>query len=141
MRYNTETGKKIAMKFNIILIFSIVFVLGCGYDKRSKKYHRFTNPICNGSLYIEGYTVFGSGALGGNMMSDYLTDSANFRIYVGTYDDSPEKYFYTCKGDSIYIEKKRFEEDPKSPDASKGTITTVEKKVYSLLTLKTKKGI
>ena len=78
------------MKFNIILFFSTFLLFGCGYNKRSKKYHTFTNPICDGSLYIEGYTVFGSGALGGNMMSDYLTDSINFRIYVGTYDDAPE---------------------------------------------------
>jgi len=115
-------------------------MFGCGYDKRSKKHPPQIKVVCKGILYIETYTVFAEGgAIGGVVKSDYLTDSADFRIYIGTYDDEHEKYFYELKGDSIHVEKIRFEEDLKSFDASKIKTTITENKTYSLKDLEKQK--
>ena len=115
----------------------MLLMVGCGYDKRAKKGHPRTRQICNCSLYIESYTVFAEGgAVGGVMRSDYLTDSINFRRYIGTFDEAHEKYFYVCKGDSVYAQKTVFEEDAKNPDASKITVTECPAQIYSLRKLK-----
>lgn len=54
---------------------------------------------------VETYTIFGGGAYGSDKVSDYLTDSTNFRVYIGTYDNGDEGYSYECKGDSIKVYK------------------------------------
>jgi len=81
----------------------MILLLGC-VDKKSKKEYRDTIAVCD-NLYVEVYRVFGSGAYGGDLLSDYLTDSTNFRIYIGTYDDYKENYSYKCKGKGIVVEK------------------------------------
>jgi hypothetical protein len=80
-----------------------MLLFGC-INKRSKKEHKTTVQVCD-DLYVEVYTVFGSGAYGGDLLSDYLTDSTNFRIYIGTYDDYKARYSYKCEGKSILVEK------------------------------------
>ena len=41
------------------------------------------------------------------ILSLYLTDSVNFRIYIGTYDEENEMITTECNGgDSIYVEKR-----------------------------------
>ena len=46
--------------------------------------------------------MFGSCAFGGDLDSDWLTDSLNFRIYIGTYDDARGGISYRCNNDSVY---------------------------------------
>jgi hypothetical protein len=74
-------------------------------NDRNKDNHTSTVRICNGTLFIETFTIFGSGSYGGDRVSDYLTDSLDFRIYIGAYDNSDEAYSYECKGDSVKIYK------------------------------------
>ncbi len=48
--------------------------------------------------------IFSWGAYSADIYSDYLTDSINFRIYVGKHDQDIN-YFYHCSNDSISIIK------------------------------------
>lgn len=84
-------------------IFVIVLLFGC-VDKRSKKEFNTSFKTCD-SLYIELYRVYGSGALGGDLLSAYLTDSTSFRKYLGTFDDADGGYYCECKGDLIVVGK------------------------------------
>ncbi len=65
----------------------------------TKKY-KFTAKVCDKNLFVEVFNVntFGVDA-------DYLTDSVNFRKYIGDFDYEHENYSYACKGDSIFIIK------------------------------------
>lgn len=73
-------------------------------NKKSKKDYRSTTKVCN-NLYVETFSVFGNGALGGDLLSEYLTDSINFRIYIGAFDDYSENYSYTLDNGLVIVEK------------------------------------
>jgi hypothetical protein len=90
------------MKFLTILIFILLFS-GCS-NKWDKSDHRFTINIGK-NLWVEIYRVFGSGALGGDLMSEYLTDSTSFRKYIGTYDNARETYRYELSDENISVKK------------------------------------
>ena len=82
---------KISSKFIFVVLFSF-FLTSC-----YKKY-RHTNTVCNGKLFIEQFnhkTI--------DVAYDYLTDSSNFRIYVGKFDNEHGYYRYNCQNDSIEI--------------------------------------
>ena len=51
---------------------------------------------CNCNLYVEHYNVFDQGAFGTGLNSAYLTDSLNFRIFLGVYDDGDEHIEVRC---------------------------------------------
>ncbi len=59
--------------------------------------------MCDQHLYVESFIITKGGAYGGDRKSQYLTDSVNFRIFIGVYDNSDGGYSYRCKGDSIYV--------------------------------------
>lgn len=111
-------------------LFFLFFLFSCRND-RNKDTHSSTVMVCNKSLFVETYTIFGNGAYGGDRVSDYLTDSTNFRIYIGTYDNGDEGYSYECKGDSINVYKITGRRENKNKIIS----TTV----YSLSELRKKK--
>lgn len=73
-------------------------------DERSKKQHYKTIKICD-KIYIETFVVFSSGAYGGDIHSDYITDSLHFRLFIGTEDTENEILFTQCKGDSLVVKK------------------------------------
>jgi hypothetical protein len=81
-------------KFLFILIF-VVFGNGC--FQRSK---RETIEL-NCHLYIERFNInpFGVDEI-------YLTDSLNFRVYVGKYDVEHQTFTFVCKENNIMIYKK-----------------------------------
>ena len=86
------------------ILFCILFVLqSCFFDDRSKESHYSTTTVCD-KLYVETFTIFG-GAGGGDRVSAYLTDSTNFRIYVGAYVQGYGFYSYKCHGDTVRIFK------------------------------------
>ena len=115
---------------NVLVV--LVFIFGCGYDKRSKKYHIRTTSFCDGKVYVEDYNVFSAGgAVGGNITSSYLADSTNFRMYVGSYDEVDGGYSYKCQGDSVII----YEIIGQSINKNK----IVSTRSYSLSALKTNK--
>ena len=90
------------MKFIISLLGLATFVFSCRGD-RSKDLYNFTTSVCDKNLFVEVFTISGGGAYGGDRVSDYLTDSTNFRIYIGTYDNAHRFFAYICKGDSLYV--------------------------------------
>ncbi len=67
---------------NILLLFVILFISGC-CGKYSKNNYFATRFISSG-LYVEIFQVYSGGVYAGNSYSYYLTDSINFRIYIGT---------------------------------------------------------
>lgn len=92
-------------------IFLLFFSLACRSDRNKDKLE-IVIPICSERLFVEKFNVRGGGALGGDMISAYLTDSANFRIYLRTYDNAHETIAFECVGkDGINIYRQK--EDPK----------------------------
>lgn len=116
-----ETGKGI----KIIVLIAILFFFSCVNDK-SKKEHFSTKVIC-GDLYREKYRIFSGGAYSAELYADYITDSVNFRKFVGTHDPS-EGFGYKCTNDTIVIEKAHF--------SSNKVRTLIEKNSFSINELK-----
>lgn len=83
-------------------ILGILFI-SCN-DNYSRKDHKYTTKLKQG-LFVETFTVFGSGAFGTDKVSDYLTDSILFRKYIGSFDEGVENYYYKVSNDTIYVEK------------------------------------
>jgi len=109
---------------NYLIILAILVVVGC-INKGSKGHYRYTvNREQN--LFIEVY----SAGLTGNLTSEYLTDSTNFRVYIGTFDDEGGYYSYKINGDTIYIEKRQHSFD------GTGEIKITDHKTLSLKRLK-----
>ena len=91
-----------------------------------------TTPVCDKKLFVETYMIFGGGAGGGDRVSEYLTDSVNFSIYIGTYVQGDYFYSYECNGDSIKVYKVR--------EAGRNTNNIIEStKLYLTSTLKREK--
>lgn len=96
-------------QLRIFLFLLILIHFSCRND-RSKKRHRATVAVCNNSLFIESYTIWRGGAFGGDIESDYLTDSTDFRIFIGTYNDANENIAYICNGDTIFVYNQKMDE-------------------------------
>ena len=126
------------LKIILLCIGICLLISNCDYDTRSKKYFVHSTPICNDSFYVERFNVFSSGgAYGGTISSNYLTDSLNFRIFIGTFDEDDEKFMYSYHGDSIIIEKWNFER--LSLYNASFSKKLVSRKAYSLSQLKQSK--
>jgi len=114
--------------------FFLFFLFSCKND-RSKDEHTSTTTVCdNNKIFVETYRIFGSGAYGGDRVSNYLTDSVNFRFYIGAFDNAHENYTYVCKGDSIYIEKVSMEEEG-IPYNTRVITKVIDRKTIDLKTL------
>lgn len=82
------------MKINYLLaFFACLTFLGC------MRYQR-TFKICGNKLFVESFETNPMG-----IEADYLTDSVNFRMYVGKIDAEHEDYVYICNQDSLIIYK------------------------------------
>jgi hypothetical protein len=124
-------------KMSWFVVFFPLLQFGCRSDK-SKANHSSTIEVCDKTLFVEKYTIAGGGAHGGDRISDYLTDSINFRMYIGTFDNAHENFTYECKGDSVYIEKVRMEEEG-IPYNTKTIVKVIEKKIVDLKMLRKQK--
>ncbi|HTI93558.1 MAG TPA: hypothetical protein VL727_23330 [Puia sp.] len=80
-----------------------VLFSGCTSNDRDKSGYHQSYRVCDGALFAESYTIVGGGAYGGDRVSAYLTDSVNFRIYLGTYITGNEAIAVTCEGDSVSV--------------------------------------
>ena len=110
------------MKNHILYITLLSsFFVGC------VKKIKYTVKICDDKLYVERFNINPAG-----IDEDYLTDSLNFRIYVGKWDNEHENFNYTCSGDSVLIKKLGIID-------TTGEFQVLEKRVFSLKELKTKK--
>jgi hypothetical protein len=58
--------------------------------------------VCD-SLYTEIFSTFGQGAFGGDRDGKWLTDSTNFRIFLGAFDEANGKIVIECKADSVLV--------------------------------------
>ena len=87
--------KKTKTKIVLVSLASIL-ISSCF---RTHKYE-LTWKVCDSNLFVEVYEVNSFG-----LKAQYLTDSLNFKKYIGDWDDEHEHYSYTCIGDSVYIMK------------------------------------
>ncbi len=102
--------------FSVIIAILFSFLLTGCYNN-----YKRTITVCDGKLFVELYHH--------NFIDvgyEYLTDSTNFRIDVGKFDNEHGFYSYNCQGDSLTISE-HYEEK----------ITNVRK--YSLIDLCKKK--
>jgi hypothetical protein len=81
-------------------IIILCVLVGCTNNRNRKNYLSTFKRTNN--LYIENYRA----GLIGNLTSEYLTDSTNFRIYIGTFDDEDGYFYYKINGDNLCIEKR-----------------------------------
>jgi hypothetical protein len=102
-------------KFSYIILVCFI-ISGC-----NKKYNR-TVKVCGGKLYVE---IFDLNPIG--VSEHHLTDSANFRLFVGEYDNEHDLFSYRCEGDTITI------------FTLKGSAVTAERK-FSLSKLRERKS-
>ena len=115
------------MKYFLLLqVGLLLFLLTSCRNDKSKKEFKFAVKVCY-SVYVETYNIYGSGAYGGDIHSNYITDSVDFRMFVGTYDNYSGGYAYSCNGDSIIVEKKSKDD--------KGITKIIEKRILNLTTL------
>jgi len=79
-------------------------VIGC------KRELRFVgaNCFCKG-IYREKFLVYSGGAWSAELYKDYLTDSTNFRIYIGEHEER-SNFDYQCSGDTITVKKFTWDE-------------------------------
>jgi hypothetical protein len=78
----------------VILLFVLPF-LGCS------RRHRVTLDVGD-HLYVEYFNINSAG-----VDEVYLTDSVNFRIYIGRYDTEHQKVGCEVNGDTIVIFKNK----------------------------------
>jgi hypothetical protein len=96
----------------ILSLFVCILFTSC-----KKKYIR-TEKICEKHLFLEVYEKWSEIGV------SYLTDSMNFKIYVGQYNFGSEFYRYECKNDTLFIFR--------YSDGSIKGVNVVETKIYSL---------
>ena len=113
--------KRYLLLASIMLLISYIKI--CNKDN-----YRYTFSTDH-NLYVEVY----SAGLIGNLKAEYLTDSTNFRVYLGTFDDERGYIHCALKGDKIVIEKR---EHNKETGPKWDELKVVERKVYSLTELK-----
>lgn len=108
-------------RYHLYALGILLLLSGC-----VKRYKR-TTKLCNDRLYVEVYNVNPAG-----VDADYLTDSVNFRMYVGKFDNEHEIYSFICQDDSVVIIKL-------TKSDTSGIMEVMETKVYSLQNLKKEK--
>lgn len=89
----------------VIIAVSPSMYYNKSYPARAVKIPAYQTYKSSQHIYLESYCVHGSGALGSDLYSSYLTDSLSFRKYVGTYDDGEEIISAKYRGDSIIVTK------------------------------------
>ena len=113
---------------NYIIILTILVTVGFINSGNKSDYKYTVNGMKN--LYVEAERP----ELTGDLIAEYLTDSKNFRLYIGSYDEHDEKIITQCKGDSIIVEKL----GSTSATADGSFRTVIESHAYSLKALKKK---
>jgi hypothetical protein len=89
-------------KITYFLLFSFTFH-SCINDK-SREDHKWTAKVCD-NLYTEIFTTFGQGALGGDRLGMWLTDSTSFTIYLGVFDEVEGRIEVECKLDTVFVKQ------------------------------------
>lgn len=71
-------------KFFVVLIM-VFLIICCSSCKRQHVY--VDTETIDDSLYMETYQIYFGGVFDGDAYAIYLTDSTNFRAYLGDYND------------------------------------------------------
>jgi hypothetical protein len=108
-----------------MLIGLLLLALALAFVSCEKKYW-MTVRVCHESLFVENFRINPAG-----IYSNYLTDSVNFRIYIGIFDPEQNTYTYTCNGDSISVGKYTL-----GRESGYRTHEMLSRKVYSLRELR-----
>jgi len=112
------------------LFLRVLFFATLASCKNGKSPSRLKYTIAKDSnLYIQ---IYRTGLLEINTTA-YLTDSANFSINLGTYDDETAYIDCKVKGDTVLAEEKKY---LYNSNMLADTMQTAETKVYSLIALK-----
>jgi len=85
-----------------ILFFVVPAMLTACVKPTSRRNYKYTLSREN-KLYIE---VFKAGILG-RSTAQYLTDSVNFRIHIGTFDDDKEQIHCRINRNQIEVERRQ----------------------------------
>ncbi len=119
---------KISSRNIFILLLFFFAIIGC-IDDESRKNHKWTFKVCD-SLYTEIFSTYGQGTYGGDRDGKWLTDSTNFRIFLGAFDEANGKIVIECKKDSVFVTQ-----FPDGLDVNKH-LKSPETKIYQLRELK-----
>ncbi|MBS1636872.1 MAG: hypothetical protein JST26_13225 [Bacteroidetes bacterium] len=92
--------KVTAWALAVLLLF--VLYKKCSVNSKSRERLKWSTHEGQG-LYTETFCVFGQGAYGADLDAVWLTDSANFRIWLGTFDETDEGIQVTHRNDTILI--------------------------------------
>lgn len=111
-----------------IVFGAIIAAISTGCHQRNESNFVHSFQLLNKKLYIENY----SAGLIGNLTSQYITDSTNFRMCLGTFDDEKEFIYVRNSGDSLIVEEKLNDLEAES----RGVSTLKERKTFSLDSLK-----
>lgn len=95
-------NSQMVLKTYLFLLIFVLFAFQSCIDDKSRKNHKWTSKICN-SLYAETFSTFGQGAFGGDRLGKWLTDSTNFRLYLGAFDEVYGKIVIECRSDSVFV--------------------------------------
>ncbi len=121
------------MQTTIIALTTIFLFTNCSGDDKSRKDHKRTYKVCT-DLYAEVFCAFGQGAFGGSRNVEWLTDSANFRLFLGPFDETEGGFSYKCNGDTIYVTQRP---DAISGNPKNSSVTTL----YKIRDLKKKQNL
>lgn len=118
-----------------ILICLVLFFLfqKCSIDDKCRDTNIGVEEICN-NLFVETFSVFNQGAFGGGRYSKWLTDSVNFRLFLGVYDEIEGGFYFNCYGETILVSQL-----PDNIDGNPKSLTT--NKCYFINKLKNLKNI
>jgi len=105
-------------------ILICLFLQSCFHNDKSRKTHKWTTKLCD-NLYYETFSIFGQGAFGGDRDASWLTDSTNFRIFLGAFDNANGGISVECKGDSIFVTQR-----PDDLDVNRDIKSPVTKTFY-----------
>ena len=84
------------MNKNTRLILATISLLFIGCIKK----HKFTANVCNGQFCVEDFNINPAG-----VDELYMTDSLNFKVYVGKFDKEHKNFSFKYNGDSIIVMK------------------------------------
>ena len=116
------------MKKPILLMLSILFMISISSCFHTEKYKATYNVHNCPGLYSNVYAVKWWGFYSEpSTNAIYLTDSVNFRIYLGVMGEN-ERYGCQIKGDKLYIDK--------ATTANSDDPVDYEHRIYSIKKLK-----
>jgi len=96
-----EIVEYILKLFSVVKRISFLPIVGMVFFTNCSSRYMNTIKVCDRNLYVENYSNWSDKA------TCYLTDSLNFRVYVGRFDAALDYCSYKCENDSVFIYRKK----------------------------------